>query len=186
MRRPRPRSASLLVPLLLSAAFAGCNPQAPKATPAPSATRSRPPTPPPLHITGHGTAARPVRSTLQIHNRIEYELVAKSFESKGAQGKARAVFQDAQVTFHDRNGTTMTATAPQAIVDETTHLVTLIDDVHARTTTGMTLQCRRLIYDHAGQKLHGTGNVVIVDPNGFRGTGSSFDSDISLSHMRMQ
>lgn len=170
----------------LLALCAACNPVAPKSTPTPAATPSTAPTSPPLHITGRGTATRPVRSTLQIHNWIEYELVAKSFESKGAQGKARAVFQDARVTFHDRNGTTMTATAPQAIVDETTHLVTMIDDVHAKTSTGMTLQCRQLVYDHAAATLHGTGNVVIVDPNGFRGTGSRFDSDISLSHMRMQ
>ena len=34
--------------------------------------------------------------------------------------------------------------------------------------------------------LHGTGDVVVTDPKGFRATGSSFDSDISLTHMRMQ
>ena len=171
---------------LLAALLTACNPQAPKGTPSPAAAPSHAPTSPPLHITGHGTATRPVRSTLQIHNRIEYQLIAKSFESKGAQGKARAVFADARVTFYDRNGTTLTATAPQAVVDETTNLITLVDDVHAKTSSGMTLRCTRLVYDHTAGTLHGTGNVVISDPNGFRGTGSSFDSDISLSHMRMQ
>lgn len=181
MWRGRLWSACLLLGLCTA-----CNPQAPKAAPTPKPTASRAATAPSLHVTGRGTATRPVRSTLQIHNWIEYELVAKSFESKGAQGKTRAVFQDAQVTFHDRNGMTMTATAPQAIVDETTHLVTMIDDVHAKTSTGRTLRCRRLVYDHARGTLHGTGDVIIVDPNGFRGTGSSFDSDVSLSHIRMQ
>lgn len=164
----------------------GCNPQAPKGAATASPTPARAVTAPPLHITGHGTAARPVRETLQIHNRIEYQLVSKSFESRGAQGKARAVFADARVTFYDRNGTTMTAAAPQAIVDQTNNSVTLLDGVRARTSTGMTVDCNQLVYDHAAGKLHGEGNVVITDPKGFRGTGSSFDSDISLSHMRMQ
>ncbi len=127
-----------------------------------------------------------MRIIQQVRNRVQYELIAKSYESRGAQGKARAVFQDARVTFHDRNGTTMTATAPQAIVDENTNAVTMVGTVHARTSTGMQLECSRLVYDRTGEMLHGDGNVVITDPNGFRGTGSSFDSDISLTHMRMQ
>lgn len=170
----------------LLALCAACNPQPPRTAAGPTASSARTATSPPLHITGHGTATRPVRSTLQIHNRVEYELIAKSFESKGAQGKQRAVFANARVTFYDRNGTTLTAAAPQAIVDETTNLITLVGDVHAKTSTGMSLGCTRLVYDHAAGKLHGSGNVVITDPNGFRGTGSSFDSDVSLSHMRMQ
>jgi LPS export ABC transporter protein LptC len=113
-------------------------------------------------------------------------LIAKSFESRGGQGKARVVFQDARVTFYDRDGKTMTATAPQAIVDQQTNLVTLLGNVHATTSTGMSLRSDRLVYDHAAARLHGSGNVTITDPNGFRGTGSSFDSDISLSHVRMQ
>lgn len=180
------RSAKRWSACLLAALCAACNPQAPKRAATASATPAHAMTAPPLHITGHGTATRPVRQTLQIHNRIQYQLVSKSFESNGAQGKARAVFADAQVTFYDRNGTTMTASAPQAIVDETSNSVTLLDRVHAQTSTGMTLSCSRLVYDHAAGKLHGEGNVVITDPKGFRGTGSSFDSDISLSHMRMQ
>jgi LPS export ABC transporter protein LptC len=167
-----------------------CNPQAPRATTAPVAPLGAQShiqaTSPPLHITGQGSARQPVRIIQQVQNRVQYELIAKSYESKGAQGKARAVFQDARVTFHDRNGTTMTATAPQAIVDENTNEVTLIDAVHATTSSGMGLQCARLVYDRTAEKLHGDGNVVITDPNGFRGTGSSFDSDISLTHMRMQ
>ncbi|MBV8373537.1 MAG: LPS export ABC transporter periplasmic protein LptC [Candidatus Eremiobacteraeota bacterium] len=179
------RSCLAALPILLCA----CNPQAPKtnSTPAASgAAQARPgTTPPPLHITGQGSARRPVRIIQQVQNRIEYELIAKSYESKGAQGKARAVFQDARVTFYDRNGKSMTATAPQAILDENTNAVTLVDAVHATTSTGMALQCSRLVYDRTGQMLHGDGNVVITDPNGFRGTGSSFDSDISLTHVQM-
>ena len=113
-------------------------------------------------------------------------MIAKSYESKGAQGKARAVFSDARVIFHDRDGKTMTATAPQAVLDEDANTVTLLDVVHAQTSTGMELDCNRLVYDRTSQSLRGDGNVVITDPKGFRGTGSSFESDISLTHMRMQ
>jgi hypothetical protein len=178
------RSKQLTAACLL--ALCACNPQAPKSVATPSHGPASPAGAPALHVSGQGTAAQPVRVIQQIHNRIKYELIASSYESNGRPGKTRAVFQNARVTFHDRNGATMTATAPQAIVDETTNVVTMIGGVRARTGPGMALQCVRLDYDRASEMLHGTGNVVIVDPNGFRGTGSSFDSDISLTHMQMR
>ena len=98
----------------------------------------------------------------------------------------RSVFADAHVTFTDRQGATIKASAPRAVVDETANTITLIDGVHARTSSGMTLQCRQLVYQRITGMLHGTGDVVVTDPKGFRATGSSFDSDISLTHMRMQ
>jgi hypothetical protein len=172
------------------AATSGCNPQAPKPRPAPSATGSaRPhatPTPLVLQITGHGAVNRPVHLIQQVHNRIDYDLLASSYESKGPQGAARAVFQDARVTFRDRNGSTIAATAPQAVVNQTANTVTLMNGVHAHTSSGMTLECTQLVYDRDSGMLHGTGNVVVTDPKGFRATGSSFDSDIALTHMRMR
>ena len=166
---------------------AGCNPQAPKATPAPSSPpRPRSTgTPLVLDIKGRGTAHRPVHLIQQVHNRVDYDLLASSYESKGPQGGALAVFQDARVTFH-RTGSTITATAPQAVVDQAAKTVTLRNGVHARTSSGMTLECTQLVYDRETGMLHGTGDVVVTDPKGFRATGSSFDSDISLTHMRMQ
>jgi len=62
----------------------------------------------------------------------------------------------------------------------------MIDGVKARTGNGMTLDCDRLVYDRGTQMLHGSGHVAIADPNGFRGTGNSFDSDISLTHYTMK
>jgi hypothetical protein len=173
---------------VLLAAVAGCNPVSPKATPTPSAP-ARPrstPTPLVLKITGRGTANRPVHLFQQVHNRIDYDLLASSYESKGPQGSALAVFQTARVTFRDRHGATIKATAPQAAVDQTANTVTLTNGVHARTSSGMTLECTQLVYDRTTGMLHGTGNVVITDPKGFRATGSSFDSDISLTHIRMK
>jgi LPS export ABC transporter protein LptC len=163
-----------------------CNPQAPKPAAGPTSAATAAATQPPLHITGKGTATQPVRIVRQIHNRIEYELIASSFESRGPQGRTRAVFQNATVTFHGADGGRMTARAPQAIVDETANTLTLIDGVLARSGSGVTLQCDTLEYDRNTQMLHGKGNVTIVEPNGFKGTGSSFDSDISLTHMTMR
>jgi lipopolysaccharide assembly outer membrane protein LptD (OstA) len=122
----------------------------------------------------------------QVHNRVDYDLLASSYQSKGPQGSARAVFSDARVTFRDPRGSTVAASAPQAVVDQRNNTVTLTDGVHARTSAGMTLQCNTLVYERAGGTLHGTGAVVVTDPQGFRATGSRFDSDISLTHMRMQ
>jgi hypothetical protein len=163
-----------------------CNPQAPKTSAGPTATPGAAPTQPALHITGRGTAKQPIRIVRQIHNRIEYELIASSFESRGPQGRTRAVFANATVTFHGIDGSTMVARAPQAVVDEMANTLTLLGGVVARSGSGVVLQCDTLEYDHTTQMLHGNGNVTIVEPNGFKGTGSSFDSDISLTHMTMR
>ncbi len=168
---------------------AGCNPQAPKTAPASSNSPAKAQgtaTPLVLKITGRGTAQRPVHLFKQTHNRVDYDLLASSYQSEGPQGDQRAVFQNARVTFHDRKGATFAANAPQAVVDQSADTVTLLNGVHARTSSGMTLECTQLVYQRATGMLHGNGNVVVTDPKGFRATGSSFDSDISLTHMRMQ
>jgi len=176
-----------LAAILGLAAFAGCNPQPPKATPGPSNAPARPTaTPLVLQIKGRGTVNRPVHLIQQVHNRIDYDMLASSYESKGPQGAARAVFADARVTFRGNDGSKVAATAPQAVVDQSANTVTLRDGVHARTASGMTLQCDELVYERAIGMLHGTGHVVVTDPKGFRATGSSFDSDISLTHMQMR
>lgn len=182
------RHLALLAAICMPA-VAGCNPQAPKPTPAPSATRVQTrakATPLVLKITGRGTANRPVHLIQQVHNRVDYDLLASSYESRGPQGGARAIFQDARVTFRDRNGSTIAAKAPQAIVDQAANVVTLTNGVHAHTSSGMTLECTQLVYDRPTGMLHGTGNVVVTDPKGFRATGSRFESDLSLTHIRMQ
>lgn len=178
---PRPRAAAVACALALAA----CNPQAPKTAPSSAPAVAATPTPLTLHITASGNPHQPVRAMYQIHNQVKYDLLAASAESEGAQGSTRAVFTNARITFHGKNAATMNATAPRAIVDETTNSVTMVDNVHARTSTGMSLQCDRLVYDRANEMLHGYGNVVIVDPKGFRATGSSFDSDVGLTHMHL-
>jgi LPS export ABC transporter protein LptC len=167
----------------------GCNPQAPKSSPAPSGAPSASASPKGLvlHITGQGAPGKPVHVLeRQPDNRVEYDLTADRAESNGPNGNARVVFSNARIMFHDKNGSTLSATAPQAIFDQKRSTLTLVGGVNARAANGMTLSCQQLEYDHADQTLHGTGNVLIVDPKGFRGTGSRFDSNISLTHYRMQ
>jgi Lipopolysaccharide-assembly, LptC-related len=169
--------------------LAACNPQPPKATASPSAATARPRapgTPLVLVVTGRGTAARPVHVFQQVHNRVDYDLLASSYQSEGPQNAMRSVFQNARVTFNDPRGARISATAPQAAVDQTTDAVTLSGGVAAHTATGMTLHCDRLVYRRGSATLHGEGNVVITDPKGFRATGSSFDSDVSLTNIRMR
>lgn len=170
------------------AALGACNPAAPKnaASPTASARPAATATPLVLDVKGKGTAKQPVHLVQQVHNRVNYDLLASSYESRGPQNSMRSVFSDARVTFHDPRGSTITARAPQAVVDQTANTVTLRGGVSARTAAGMTLHCDRLVYQRADATLHGDGNVVITDPKGFRATGSRFDSDISLTHMRMQ
>jgi hypothetical protein len=181
------RLARAFAALVLTTVTA-CNPQAPKSAPSPRphAMPRAKGTPLLLVVTGKGTANRPVHFIQQVHNRVNYDLLASSYESKGPQNSMRSVFSDARATFRDPKGSTITASAPQAVVDQTANTVTLTGGVAAHTGTGMTLHCDELVYRRDKASLHGDGNVVITDPKGFRATGSSFDSDISLTHMRMQ
>lgn len=169
---------------LLAALLAGCNPQPQKGfAPAPSPT---PQGVPPLKITGHGTARAPVRTFEQSGNRKLYELLARSYVSHSAQNAAQATFQQATVTFYDKDGTSLTAQAPQASVDERTKRVTLVGGVQAHTSTGAVLTCDRLTYDHQTNQLSGDGHVRMTAMQGGTQevlTGNTFTSDINLTRM---
>ena len=171
--------------LLLGAA--GCNPQPQRnanATPAPSGT---PTGVPPLKITGHGTAGQPVRFVQQTGNRKQYELVAKSLVSHSAQSGGETTFQQAVVTFYDKDGTTLVARAPSAKIDQRKKQVLMTGGVHAKSSKGMTMTCDRLTYDQATGLLHGQGNVHITAQGGQEeATGNSFTSDVKLTKMVMK
>ncbi|MGB8150070.1 MAG: hypothetical protein WCE97_02640 [Candidatus Cybelea sp.] len=137
-------------------------------------------------VTGRGTTDRPIHVFQQVHNRVDYDLLASSYESRGPQNDMRSIFRNARVTFSDPRGSKITASAPEAVVDQTADAVTLLGGVVAHSAAGMTLRCDRLVYRRAGATLHGEGNVIITDRRGFWATGSSFDSDTSLTHMRMR
>ncbi|MEO6912509.1 MAG: LPS export ABC transporter periplasmic protein LptC [Candidatus Baltobacteraceae bacterium] len=138
----------------------------------------------PLQITGRGEAGRPVRFIEQDGNRKLYEVQAKSFV--GTRGSAtNADLHTAHVIFYDRDGTTLIADSPLAVVDEKSKQVTMSGRVHAKTSTGITLTCDVLVYDHSTDRVHGQGNVKITK-QGYTLTGSTIDSDLSLSQVHMQ
>lgn len=169
---------------LLAALLAGCNPQPQKnVAPTPSPT---PQGVPPLKITGQGTARAPVRTFEQSGNRKLYQLLARSYISHSAQNTAQATFKEATVTFYDKDGTTLTAQSPQASVDERTKRVTLTGGVQARTSTGATLTCDTLSFNHQTNQLNGDGHVrMTANQNGTQEvlTGNTFTSDINLTRM---
>ena len=143
--------------------------------------------PGPARLPGKARQAIPyVSSARASDNRVEYELLADRAESVARWAARASSFASARITFHDKNGTTLDASAPEAVYDQALNTLTLQGGARAHAQNGMALQCDDSQYDHAGQMLHGRGHVAITDPKGFRGTGNSFDSDISLTHYRMQ
>ncbi|HEY9179528.1 MAG TPA: LPS export ABC transporter periplasmic protein LptC [Candidatus Baltobacteraceae bacterium] len=170
--------------------LAGCNPQ-PAHRPAQNAVPSATPTGlPPITITGRGTAHQPVRVVAQRPGGGKmWELEARSVRSHSMQNATQATFAQTQVTFYDKDGTTLQARAPQAQVDDRRKQVILSGGVHARTSTGLTLVCDQLVYDDATGLLHGTGGVRITGMQGGQQqvlTGNSFTSDVKLTRMTMR
>jgi len=169
-------------------ALAACNPKSPNGglTTAPSPSPGTTASPVVLRISGHGTQTRPVRFVETKQNRKQFEILTRSFQSKGAAGTAVLTYNDVKINFYGKDGSVLNATAPEATVDQRTNLVVMTGGVHAKNNAGMTLQCDTLTYDRTTEMVHGDGNVVITNPNGFRGTGNSFDSNISLTDAKMQ
>ena len=165
-------------------ALAACNPRGTAVQPSPSPTASIIPS---FKFSGQGIAARPVRFVSQTKtNRKQYELLAHSFAGKGKPGQVMGDFQDADIHFFGVDGSRLEAQAPLATLDQATGTVGLEGGVHAKNSTGFTLFCDRLTYDHTTEMIHGEGHVVITDPSGFRATGNRFDSNIALTDTRMQ
>jgi len=186
--RARLRIAALLGALVTAA----CNPQ-PKNAPASQAPATTPPaTPsglPTLHIVQKGSGNQPVRIVQSAGNRKLYELTAASSVSRSAQAMAQASFQQPTVVFYDKSGTTLKAQAPTATLDQRTRQVRMSGGVHATTSSGLTLVCDRLIYDRASGMIHGEGNVRMTGMQGGSRTvltGNVFDSDVTLTQMRMR
>ncbi|MEO9169907.1 MAG: LPS export ABC transporter periplasmic protein LptC [Candidatus Baltobacteraceae bacterium] len=169
------------------AGLAACNPQVPKgaatASPSPSPAGSPGVS---LKISGNGTAQRPMRMVQSKGNRKQFDLIAHSFVSTGALGSARATFSNVHVTFFAKDGTTLVAEAPRALGDQTSNIVALSGGVKAHNNAGMTLRCDDLVYNRTTEMIHGTGHVIITDGRGLRATGHRFDSDITLTHTKMQ
>lgn len=181
------RTAALLICAFV---LAGCNPQ-PEHRPASTATPSSPPSgTPPLKITGHGTARQPIRVIGQRPGGGKaYQLLALSSEINSVQGGTQASFEKTNVTFYDKDGTTLQAQSPRAHLDDRRKQVILAGGVHAKTSTGLTLVCDQLVYDDASGMLHGTGHVRITGMQGGQQqvlTGNEFTSDVKLTRMTIR
>lgn len=180
---------SLTRPLALGCvlAVAACNPRSPNAgvSPSPSPTANAQTSMPAISVKGRGTKRRPVRFIESKGNREQFEIVTSSFESSGRPGATVLVYNNAHVTFIDKNGSRLFANAPKVTLDQRANTVVMTGGVRASNSAGIKLTCDTLIYNRTTEMVHGDGNVHIMNPNGFTGTGSHFDSDISLTHTRM-
>ncbi len=181
------RRALVLGAILLAA----CNPRPQANTKTAAERASSLPTSSPapaLHIRGKGNVHQPVVIIEQAKNRNIYELRAKSYESTvGAQGTGfKGRFSDTHVTFFEPNGTTLKADAPIALIDKSSQRVTLAEGVHAQTSTGIRLRCDTLTYERSTGRIHGEGNVRILQPSqGYDLSGGNFESDVELHDVHM-
>lgn len=142
---------------------------------------------PPITVRSKGNAQQPVRIVEQQGNRRIYELIARSTESTmQSRNDFRGTFSDTHVTFYGADGSKLAGSAPVTAIDKGKQTVTMQGGVHAKTSDGIALQCDQLQYDRATGKLHGTGNVRIVSPQGYTLSGGSFTSDLKLTQVHME
>jgi LPS export ABC transporter protein LptC len=141
-----------------------------------------------LKFSGRGTATRPIRIVEQRQHtdRVQYELIASSYQTVTIEGGGNAEFQNVRVTFHGKDGSALTADSPKALVNQATNTIEMLGGVHARNNSGATLACDTLTYDHQTEMIYGTGHVAITTATGFRATGDRFESNIALTRTRMQ
>ncbi len=177
------KHASLFLGLL---ALAACSsPQPPRNAPSPSPTPS--PGLPSLTVRAVGSAKRPIRIVqMRRNNTREYELLARTIHSLGAASDARVGLTDVRVTFTGRDGSTLEARSPRAIVDERDGSIELTGGVRAENKAGVRLTCRTLTYRRGAQSLHGSGDVHLYGERGMDAVGRTVDADIALSKVRIQ
>jgi hypothetical protein len=176
--------------LTVVAMLTACNPQPPPGTagPTPSPTAAAGATLPPVNVTSlGGTPRHPLVFTLQRNNRLRYRLTAIRGTARITSGITEATLQDTTAAFYDKNGKALTARSPIALLDQSNphKTITMLGGVHA-VSGGHTLTCRELVYRQADDTLHGDGDVVVTGPNGMRLTGNHFDSDVTLTNIRIR
>ncbi|GAC1542990.1 MAG: hypothetical protein NVS2B17_22210 [Candidatus Velthaea sp.] len=167
---------------------AGCTPAktGPAAAPAPSPAATPTATPVAIHIVTRSSGDRYATMTQRINGRVVYELRAvSSVADRTGTSSAVATFEQPHITFHDRNGKTMIADAPEAKVTQQDKSVVMSGGVHARTQDGNVLTCDRLRYDGRTEKVRGEGRVVLTGPNGVSLTGARIDGDLRLNNVRI-
>lgn len=183
------RNAAWLLALVTALAACSRPDRAPtNATASPSAAPSAAssPTPVPIHAEMQSRGDRYVTVVQQVHGRTVYQLRALS--SRGdVSGSSNAVvsFERPHITFHDRQGKTLVADAPEARVTQRDKSVLMSGGVRARGQDGSVLTCDRLRYDGGTEKLHGEGHVNITGPNNLSLSGDVLDGDVRLDDVRI-
>ena len=172
--------------LLVVLALAACSsPQPPRGVPSPSPTHS--PGLPSLTVRAVGSAKRPIRIVqTRRNNTREYELLARTIHSLGAASDARVGLTDVRVTFTARDGSTLVARSPRAIVDERDGSIEMTGGVRAENKAGVRLTCQSLTYRRGAQSLHGSGDVHLHGERGMNAVGRTVDADIALSKVRIE
>jgi len=176
--------------LAAAAVLAACNPQPPPgaAGPTPSPTAAASTTLPPVDVTSlGGTAKHPLVFTLQRNNRLRYRLTAIRGKARISSGITAATLDITTAAFYDETGKALTAKSPTALLDQSNpnKTITMLGGVHA-VSGGHVLSCRELVYRQADDTLHGDGDVVVTGPDGMRLTGNHFDSDVTLTDIRIR
>ena len=90
------------------------------------------------------------------------------------------------MTFYDKSGKSLQASAPRAVAVEAKQTLTLYDGVTTTTSTWADhaqMPCRWLLRSgRTTGTLHGmkAGYRILRTADGYQGTGNRFDSDITL------
>lgn len=179
-RRASERAAAAL--LIVAA---GCGRPAPP-SPAPSASPAPAPTATiaQIHVVTESRGAHPTTFSAESHNRRMYYGIAKSsVADRLPDGTFVIALAQPHVIFYDREGKTLTGDAPKALVQERTKTITMSGGVRARTQEGTVLTCDTMTYDGTTERIHGSGDVVLVSPRGDRLTGDRIDGDVRLNQV---
>jgi LPS export ABC transporter protein LptC len=175
---------------LAALALAGC---AHVGGPAPQNGTSAPPTAPtptpiPVHVVSSGNGRVTTLTEMKERRRL-YTIRAASFVADStdeAGGIGNGTFQSPQITFFGRDGSSMTATAPKAVLTGADKSVLMTGGVRARSQDGNVLRCDRLRYDGRTERVHGDGHVTLMAPNGLVLSGDTVDGDARLQHVTVR
>jgi len=179
--------------LVLVLALGACAP-APSGTSAPSPSPSPPlaqarATAVPIHVVSQARGGQFVTldETVVEHGRQrkKFEIRALDDEAdRAANGNETATFTQPHIIFHSSDGKTLIADAPRATVEQRTKDVFMSGGVRAQTESGAVLTCRTLRYDGRTERIHGEGDVRLVEPGWDMG-GDRLDGDIRLDNVHI-
>jgi LPS export ABC transporter protein LptC len=135
------------------------------------------------HISAQGANGHLVTISNIVAGAPEYTLQAASVIYATDLRKGR--FADTMLSFYKGRNARLTVTAPVAVVDEVNHNVMLSGGVLARTASGVTLASKRMAYDDTTKLLTAIDDVKAVEPGGNMLTGRRAIADLDLQQIRL-